>query len=222
MSSLTRVVVLLSGRGSNLQSLCRNAHAYQVVGVASNVPEAVGLEVARSFDVPTLALPRAGFATVHEQKAAIFAALERWEPDLLVLAGYMQIVPRAVIEQWWGKMLNIHPSLLPELPGLDTHARAIAEGKRWHGCSVHLVDAGIDTGPVIAQARVAVQRSDTPATLAARVLTREHKLYPWVVNAWSRGAISVDARRIQYSDEARIEAQALDFIIPTDHAPSSV
>jgi formyltetrahydrofolate-dependent phosphoribosylglycinamide formyltransferase len=173
-----RVAVLISGRGSNLSSLLEaEQDAYEIVLVASNVEDAGGLAVARAAGIATFAkahkgIPRADFDEL------IDAQLRAHHVEAVALAGYMRILSEAFVAGWAERMINIHPSLLPLYKGLHTHARAIAAGDAKAGCSVHLVTAGLDEGPVLAQAAVPILPGDTPDTLAERVLIEEHRLYP--------------------------------------------
>jgi phosphoribosylglycinamide formyltransferase 1 len=173
-----RVGVLISGRGSNLKALIEaDQDAYEIVLVASNVEDAAGLEVARAAGIATFAKSHAGLKRA-EFDALIDAELRAHAVEAVALAGYMRILSDAFVAGWAGRMVNIHPSLLPLHKGLDTHARAIAAGDARAGCSVHLVTAGLDDGPVLAQAQVPILPGDTPEALAARVLVEEHRLYP--------------------------------------------
>jgi phosphoribosylglycinamide formyltransferase-1 len=181
--SRARVGVLISGQGSNMEALIAASRAegcpYEIAVVISNRPDATGLARARALGVPTLAVDHAAFGQdrqAHEQ--AIDAALREAGCGYVALAGYMRILTPFLVEAWAGRMINIHPSLLPLYPGLDTHRRAIEAGDAEAGCSVHLVTAGVDEGRVLALARVAVLPGDTPEALAVRVLAAEHKLYP--------------------------------------------
>jgi phosphoribosylglycinamide formyltransferase-1 len=173
-----RVAVLLSGRGSNLEALIEaRQDAYEIVLVASNVEEAPGLVIARAAGIATFStshkgLDRATFDTLIDEQ------LRAHGVQAVALAGYMRILSDHFVEGWAGRMLNIHPSLLPLYKGLDTHARAIEAGDVKAGCSVHIVTAGLDDGPVIARAEVPIMPWDTAETLAARVLIEEHRLYP--------------------------------------------
>ena len=178
-----RVAVLISGRGSNLGALIAAARApdfpASVELVLSNTPDARGLAIARSADIPAEAIDHRPFGkdrAAHE--AAIDARLREGGIELVCLAGYMRRLTPFLVGAWAGRMLNIHPSLLPAFPGLDTHARALAAGVCLHGCTVHLVTEEVDEGPILAQAAVPVLPDDTEATLAARVLAQEHVLYP--------------------------------------------
>ncbi len=183
MSSRSKVGVLISGRGSNMLSLVHAAAApgypAEICVVISNKPDAPGLALAREAGVSALCVDQRAFGrdrAAHEQ--AVDAALLAHGAELVCLAGYMRLLTPFLVGRWRGRMLNIHPSLLPAFPGLDTHARALAAGVAEHGCSVHLVTEGVDEGPVLAQARVAVLPGDDEAALAARVLAEEHRLYP--------------------------------------------
>lgn len=178
-----RVAVLISGAGSNMAALIDAAGLadapFEVVLVLSNKAEAGGLAVAEAKGVATSVVDHVGFGkdrAAHEQ--AIQTVLEAHGVEVVVLAGYMRLLTPFLVGQWAGRMLNIHPSLLPKYPGLDTHARAIAAGDTEAGCTVHLVTEGVDDGPVLGQSTVAVLPGDTPASLARRVLAAEHQLYP--------------------------------------------
>ncbi len=174
-----RVAVLISGRGSNMAALIEAAKApdypAEIVLVIANKADAGGLALARAAGIPAVAVTAPGKAAME---AEIDRHLAAAHVEIVALAGFMRILSPDFVQRWEGRLINIHPSLLPAFPGLDTHARAIAAGMSRHGCTVHYVTAGIDEGPVIAQAEVAVLPGDTPETLAARVLVEEHKLYP--------------------------------------------
>lgn len=183
-----RVAILISGRGSNMVSLVKAAQASdfpaEVVLVLSNKPEAAGLEVARSMGIEAIAVPVKPFGKDREaHERAIDAELQARGVQIVCLAGYMRLLTPWLVGRWAGRMLNIHPSLLPKFPGLDTHERAIAAGESEHGCTVHLVTEGMDEGPVLGQARVKLLPGDTPDSLATRVLEQEHKLYPAMLAA---------------------------------------
>lgn len=176
-----RVGVLISGRGSNMQALVKRAKGYEVVLVASDRPEAAGLVWARERGLTTFALsPKEIGKAAYE--AALDRALRETGAEVVALAGYMRLLSDGFVERWRGRIVNIHPSLLPKYKGLDTHARAIAAGDAESGCSVHLVTEKLDGGEVLGQARVPVLPGDTPETLAARVLEQEHKLYPHILS----------------------------------------
>ena len=186
-----RVAILISGGGSNMVSLAqsmRGDHPARPVLVLSNDPEAGGLAKARALDIPTLAIDHKPYGKDRAAfEAALQAALETARPDIICLAGFMRILTPEFTAKWEGRMLNIHPSLLPKYKGLHTHARALEAGDAEHGCSVHEVTAALDDGPVLGQARMAVHPDDTPDTLAARLLPLEHALYPAVLRRFAAG-----------------------------------
>ncbi len=182
MADKRRVAVLISGRGSNMQALIERADGYEVVLVAANKVHAPGLDVARSLGVPTF--------TYEAKREAFEAALDRslreHSVGTIALAGYMRVLSPGFIDRWRGRIVNIHPSLLPSHKGLDTHARVLAAGETVSGCTVHLVSEELDSGDVIAQAEVPVERGDDAARLAARVLNAEHALYPKALSEFVR------------------------------------
>jgi phosphoribosylglycinamide formyltransferase-1 len=187
-----RIAILISGAGSNMAALIDAAQApdapFEVALVLSNKPEATGLNVAAARGVPTMAIDHRLFAGDREaHERAIDAVLMDHGTEVVALAGYMRLLTPWLVGRWNGLMLNIHPSLLPKYPGLDTHARALAAGDLEAGCSVHLVTEGVDEGPVLDQEAVPVLPFDTPETLAQRVLTAEHRLYPRALAAFCRG-----------------------------------
>ena len=187
----TRVAILSSGAGSNMAALIEAAKAAdypaEIAVVISNNPEAPGLEIARAAGIEALAIDHRPFGKVrHEHELAIDTAMRLRGVEVVVLAGYMRILTAHLVRAWEGRMLNIHPSLLPNYPGLDTHARAIAAGDAEAGCTVHLVTEGVDEGPVLGQARVPIEAGDTAEALAARVRTAEHRLYPDTLAAFIR------------------------------------
>ena len=176
------VGVLISGRGSNMEALIEAARdpAYpaRIALVLSNRPDAGGLEIARAAGIPTIVIDHRPFGKDREaHERQVHQALTDAGVKIVALAGYMRVLTPWLVNAWAGRMLNIHPSLLPAYPGLDTHARALADRAAEHGCTVHLVTAGVDEGPVIGQARVPVLPGDDEAALAARVLAVEHELY---------------------------------------------
>ncbi len=192
MSDRIPVGILISGRGSNMEALIRAAAApdypARMAVVLSNNPDAAGLAHATAACVPAEAIDHRPFGrdrAAHER--ALDAALRAHGAELVCLAGYMRLLTPWLVGRWAGRMLNIHPSLLPALPGLDTHARALAGGHKWHGCTVHLVTDGMDEGPILAQARVPVLPGDDADMLAARVLAQEHALYPRALSDYITG-----------------------------------
>jgi formyltetrahydrofolate-dependent phosphoribosylglycinamide formyltransferase len=176
-----RVGVLISGRGSNLVALAeykrREERNYDIALVASNVPEARGLVAARRLSLPVWTQSHLGMERAEFDRL-VDSELRRHDVELVALAGYMRMLSPDFISAWEGRIVNIHPSLLPLYKGLDTHKRAIAAGDSWTGCSVHLVTEELDAGPVLAQARVRIRAKDDAQSLGARVLAEEHKLYP--------------------------------------------
>lgn len=181
MADRVRVGVLVSGRGTNMVALSeykrREARSYDLVLVASNVPEARGLVAARRLGIPIWSLSHKGMER-EEFDHRLDLALREADVEVVALAGYMRLLSGEFIAGWRGRILNIHPSLLPAYPGLDTHRRALEAGEVWVGCSVHLVTEELDGGPVLAQARVRVRERESAEMLAARVLKEEHRLYP--------------------------------------------
>ena len=180
-----RVAVLISGRGSNMRALVEQAVGYEVVLVASNKPHAEGLDWARARGLPTWAWDSKGVAR-DEFDRTLSRALDNHRVGTVALAGFMRILSPGFIEEWRGRVINIHPSLLPKYRGLDTHQRALEAGDQVHGCSVHIVTEELDAGEVLGQAEVAIEPSDTPESLEQRVLAAEHKLYPQVLRAFVR------------------------------------
>lgn len=205
-----RVGILISGRGSNMMSLIEAARATdypaEIVTVISNRPNAGGLAKAREAGIPTVVIDHKEYATRMAFEAKLHQALLDAQVDLICSAGFMRMLTGGFVDRWKNRQLNIHPSLLPSFPGLDTHDRALREGVRIHGCTVHFVRLEMDTGPIVAQAGVAVMPGDTPDTLAARVLETEHKLYPHALRLVASGAV-----RVQNDDIA--------FAPPTDTPP---
>lgn len=194
------IVVLISGGGTNLQALI-NASAspdcsYRIGAVISNRPQAKGLARAQAAGIETRVIDHTGFANRAAFDQALGDAIAALQPGLVVLAGFMRILTEDFVERFSGRMVNIHPSLLPAFQGLHTHRRALEAGIREHGASVHFVTAELDGGPVIAQARVAVESGDDEATLAARVLRREHELLPAVVDWFARDRLAMRDGRV--------------------------
>lgn len=197
-----RVAVLISGRGSNMAALLEAAadptYPAEIALVLSNRADAAGLAHAAARGVATSVVEsrafkgdRAGF------EAAMEAEIARHGAEIIALAGFMRVLTEGFVTRWEGRMINVHPSLLPSFPGLDTHARALAAGVRLHGCTVHMVTAGVDEGPILAQAAVPVLPEDTEATLAARVLAQEHRLYPAALAWLAAGRVTIrDGRAV--------------------------
>ena len=188
-----RIAILISGRGSNMAAIISAArdrtYPAEVVLVVSNEPAAAGLQLARETKVPVCAIDHRSFngdRAAHER--AIDATLRQSEVEIVCLAGYMRLMTPYLVGAWQGRMLNIHPSLLPAFPGLDTHRRVLAAGAKLHGCTVHLVTETMDDGPILAQAAVPVLSDDTVEMLAARVLVQEHRLYPLALRCFAAGS----------------------------------
>jgi len=200
------LVILISGRGSNMGAIVRACQAGEIAArpvVISDRPEAAGLAIARTLGVETAVLAAPGTADRPLPEQTLAAALAARRPDLIALAGFMRILPAGLVTRYLGRMLNIHPSLLPAYRGLHTHRRVLAAGEREHGASVHFVTPELDSGPVVLQSKVAVRPGDTEASLAERVLATEHVIYPRVLGwfaarrlTWQDGAPWLDGRRL--------------------------
>ena len=188
-----RVIVLISGRGSNLKAILDAGLADRVAGVISNEPRAAGLAIAEEHGIATRVVDHRAWPERAGFDAALAAAIDAFAPTLVVLAGFMRILTGDFVTHYYGRLVNIHPSLLPAFPGLHTHRRALAAGVRIHGCTVHFVSAAVDGGPIIAQAAVPVAPDDDEERLAARVLAQEHRLYPQVVRWLCDGRIALGA-----------------------------
>jgi phosphoribosylglycinamide formyltransferase-1 len=197
------IVILISGRGSNMEALLAAGLPARVAAVISNNPGAGGLATAKRRGIPAAVVDHRAFPDRAAFDAALAAEIDRHRPDLVVLAGFMRILTAPFIERYRGRLVNIHPSLLPEFPGLDTHRRALAAGAKRHGCTVHFVTPVVDGGPVIAQAAVPVEPGDTEEALAARVLKEEHRIYPEVVRGFLEGRVRLSADGTVAVDPAR-------------------
>ncbi len=196
MRAMKNIVILISGRGSNMEAVVRAAQREgwpaRVAAVISNKPDAKGLAFAAAHGIPTAVVPSKEYPDRASFDAALQREIDRFSPDLVVLAGFMRILTAPFVEHYAGRMLNIHPSLLPAFPGLDTHKKALEAGVPEHGATVHFVTAELDHGPMVAQARVPVLPGDTEDTLAARVLLEEHKLYPYAVRLFVEDRLSIE------------------------------
>ncbi|AVF05337.1 MAG: phosphoribosylglycinamide formyltransferase [Devosia indica] len=186
-----RVAILISGRGSNMAALIEAAKApdypAEIVGVLSNRAAAAGLETAAAAGIATASLAQSKFPSRDMFEDTMTQILESWEVDYVCLAGFMRILGEDFVNRWLGRMVNIHPSLLPAYKGLHTHERALADGVSEHGCTVHFVTPGLDEGPAILQARIPVFAGDTPDTLAERLLVEEHRIYPEALRLLASG-----------------------------------
>lgn len=218
-----RITVLISGRGSNLAALLAAMHGGTLGGaitqVVANRDEANGLAIARAHGVRTDVVRHGDFVSRDEFDAALAAVVADNDPDLVVLAGFMRVLGPAFLRRFDGRLLNIHPSLLPSYPGLHTHRRALADGVRVHGCTVHLVTASVDMGPIVAQAAVPVLHGDVEAALAARVLAAEHVLLPAAVRWYCTGKLVIDRGRVRVKDEALPPAGTM-LVVPAPFAGS--
>ena len=200
------IVILISGRGSNMESLLAAALTgdlahrlpVHIAGVLSNRHDAKGLATATAFGIPTRIVDHQAFASREAFDQAMAEAIDRLAPDLVVLAGFMRILSDNFVQHYAGRLINIHPSLLPSFPGLHTHRRALEEGVRIHGCTVHFVTPALDHGPVIVQAAVPVLDTDDEATLAARVLAQEHRIYPLAVRWFAEERLHLHAGRVRF------------------------
>jgi phosphoribosylglycinamide formyltransferase 1 len=203
------IVILISGRGSNMDAILRARLPARVAAVISNDPKARGLELARAHNVETAVVNHRAYPERQAFDSALAAEIERHRPDLVVLAGFMRILTPGFVERYRGRIVNIHPSLLPAFAGLDTHRRALESGVRVHGCTVHFVNAAVDNGPIIAQAAVPVQPGDTEERLAARVLAEEHRIYPQVIRWFCDGRIQLGRDGTVTVDTERAADRAL-------------
>ena len=197
------IVILISGRGSNMEALLEARLPARIAAVISNNPQARGLGTAQSRGIATAVVDHRAFPDRAAFDAALGAEIDRHRPDLVVLAGFMRILTEPFIARYRGRLINIHPSLLPTFTGLDTHRRALAAGVQIHGCTVHFVAPEVDSGPIIAQAAVPVLPGDTEEQLAARVLAEEHRIYPQAVRWFIEGKLKLEDGRVRIDDECR-------------------
>jgi len=198
---MKNIVILISGRGSNMEALIAARDAgnlpVNIAAVISNRPDAQGLETAARAGIVTHYIDHKAFAGREAFDAALAECIDGFSPDLVVLAGFMRILSEGFVRHYEGRLMNIHPSLLPSFPGLHTHQRALDEGVRIHGCTVHFVTPTLDHGPVIIQAAVPVLDSDNEASLAARVLRQEHRVYPQAVRWFAEGKLALNNGRVR-------------------------
>ena len=200
MRAMKRIVILISGRGSNMQAIVNTAvlerWPVNIAAVISNRPEASGLQIAQQAGITTAVVDHRRYADRASFDAALSETIDSFSPDLVVLAGFMRILTTGFVEHYQGRMLNIHPSLLPSFPGLATHRQALDAGVSVHGATVHFVTPDLDHGPVVAQASVPVLLHDTEASLAARVLEQEHKIYPLAVRHVLEGRLRLEDGKV--------------------------
>jgi phosphoribosylglycinamide formyltransferase-1 len=208
-----KTAILISGRGSNMAALigaaADPAYPAEIALVISDRGDAAGLDYARRHRVATALVERSALPSKAEFETALTTSLNSAGIELVCLAGFMRLLSPAFVEAWRDRLLNIHPSLLPAFPGLDTHARALAAGVRLHGATVHFVRAEVDNGPIVAQGAIAVLPGDTPATLAARVLTVEHRLYPLALKLVASGAARVSEETVVVAADVWFDETAL-------------
>jgi phosphoribosylglycinamide formyltransferase-1 len=202
---MKRLVILISGRGSNMSAILDavgdGTIDGEVMAVISSRTDAAGLALAADRGIATTGIDHRAYPGRDAFESALTAAIDAHAPDVIVLAGFMRILSRAFVDRYAGRMINIHPSLLPTYPGLDTHSRALADGVRIHGCTVHFVTGDVDHGPIIAQAAVAVRNDDDAEALAARVLEAEHRTLVAAVGWYCAGRLVIDGARVRVKNE---------------------
>jgi phosphoribosylglycinamide formyltransferase-1 len=204
------VVILISGRGSNMEAIVGAGLPAKVAAVISNRADAAGLKFAAQSGIAAQVVDEREFSSRGTFDAALEAAIERHSPDLLALAGFMRVLGGDFVRHYSGRMVNIHPSLLPAFPGLHTHRRALQEGVKLHGCTVHFVTPQVDHGPIIVQAAVPVRAGDTEATLAARVLRQEHRVYPLAIRWFVEGRLAVENGIVRVNASGAVQAVLAD------------
>lgn len=190
---MKNIVILISGRGSNMQALLTANLGCNIAAVISNKTDAGGLAVAQQHGIPTAVVSHRDHPTREDFDAALSRVIDSFKPDFVILAGFMRILTAGFVARYQGRLINIHPSLLPAYTGLHTHARAIADGVKIHGCTVHFVTADLDHGPIIIQAAVPVLQDDTEQKLSARILHEEHLIFPQAVRWLCSGQVELDA-----------------------------
>jgi phosphoribosylglycinamide formyltransferase-1 len=203
---MKRIAILISGRGSNMEAIVQRCAQErwpaEVVAVIANRPQAAGLTFAREHGIATAVVDHTAFASRDAFDAALAETLDAQRPDLVVLAGFMRILGDAFVRRYEGRMLNIHPSLLPAFPGLHTHRRAIEAGCKASGATVHFVTPQLDHGPIVMQSVVPVLPGDTESSLAARVLATEHRIYPQAVRWFVSGQLRIDGGVVRHAEGA--------------------
>lgn len=197
---MVNIGVLVSGSGSNLQSIIDSIEAGRLAAsikvVISDNPSAYALERAKKHRIPTVVLLKKGFSSREEFDREVVKELKDFGVELVVLAGFMRIISAVILDAFPMRIMNIHPSLLPAFPGLDVQRKALEHGVKFSGCTVHFVDSGLDSGPIIIQAVVPVKEDDTPESLAKRILANEHRIYPQAIQFFSEGRLRVEGRRV--------------------------
>jgi phosphoribosylglycinamide formyltransferase-1 len=200
---MKRVIVLISGRGSNMQALLEAGLPAEISAVISNEPRARGLDIARQFSATTEVVDHRAFVDRPAFDLALGDAIARYTPDLVVLAGFMRVLTGAFVARFAHQLINVHPSLLPAFPGINTHRRALEAGVRFHGCTVHFVTPSVDSGPIIIQSAVPVLPDDTEPALAARVLQEEHRILPQAARWFLDGRLRVQGDRVVVAGPCR-------------------
>ena len=202
---MKNIVILISGRGSNMEAIVRACQAEgwsgRIAAVISNRPDAAGLKFAASHGIATAVVDHKAFPDRDSFDAALAQVVDGFSPDLVVLAGFMRILTPGFVKRYAGRMLNIHPSLLPCFPGLHTHEAALAMGVKVHGATVHFVTADLDHGPIVLQAIIDVRQDDTPDSLAGRLLSQEHTIYPRAVRWFVEGRLSIEHGVVRVSPD---------------------
>ncbi|MDP1573374.1 MAG: phosphoribosylglycinamide formyltransferase [Coxiellaceae bacterium] len=196
---MNSLVILISGRGSNMEALLEAALPIENIIVISSNPNAGGLEIAKTRRIKTLIVDHRTYPDRASFDAALAERIDRYQPDLIALAGFMRVLSDSFVNRYQGRLMNIHPSLLPAFPGLNPHKSALQEGVRIHGCTVHFVTSQVDHGPIVIQAAVPVLPDDTEETLAARVLQQEHRIYPQAVRWFMEGRLKFSFNRVEVS-----------------------
>jgi phosphoribosylglycinamide formyltransferase-1 len=204
------IVILISGRGTNMEAIVGAGLPAKVAAVISNRPDAAGLKFAAQSGIAAQVIDERKFSSRGAFDTALETAIERHSPDLLALAGFMRVLGGDFVRHYSGRMVNIHPSLLPAFPGLRTHRRALQEGVKLHGCTVHFVTPQVDHGPIIVQAAVPVRAGDTEATLAARVLRQEHRVYPLAIRWFVEGRLAVENGIVRVNAPDAVQAVLVD------------
>ncbi len=194
------LVILISGRGSNMQALIEARLPIRIGAVISDRPDAAGLEIAKMYGLETKVLDQRSYSLREAFDAALAEIIDAYEPDLIALAGFMRILGDGFVNRYRGKLMNVHPSLLPAFPGLGTHTRALKEGVKIHGCTVHFVTRRMDHGPIIIQSAIQVSPDDTEGTLATKVLQQEHRIYPAAIRWFMEGRLRLSDNRVEVSN----------------------
>lgn len=218
-SNKPKIVVFISGKGSNLKRLIAQQKEYEIQSVFSNRRRALGLEFAKEAGIPFYIFDKRDYPSEQQQLEALFERLKILAPDLICLAGFSQIIPPQIIQEFWGRIINLHPSLLPRLKGYfgaATHQAALDQNEKEHGCTVHFVDQGVDTGPIIAQAKFAISADMSANDLQINVHDLEHQLLPWVVNNLCGKRITLAGAAVQFDAITRQSAASHNFLLPLE------